>query len=141
MFTAKGSSALFSSDSGTTARNLRELSPGQIVLDARQNKKGIALLISDRSTLQLALNDGKQSFARDSDPGIHPGTLRVNVWQHVSVIVDGAAKVVGFVVDGTLNDGGAVRDYGFGRFPPGIRRREWARFGGIRRQDRRHRAH
>jgi hypothetical protein len=97
--------------------NLRELSPGQIVLDARRNQKGIALLISDHSTLQLVLNDGKQSFAWDSDPGIHPGTLRVNVWQHVSVIVDGAAKVVSFVVDGTLNDGGAVRDYGFGRFP------------------------
>lgn len=96
---------------------LRELSPGQVVLDARQNKRGLALLVSDRSTLQLVLNDGNKEFVWDSDPGVHPGTLKVNAWQHVTVIVDGAAKVVSFIVDGVLNDGGAVRDYGWGRFP------------------------
>jgi hypothetical protein len=96
---------------------LRELTSGQVILDARENKKGIALVISDHSTLQLILNDGKKEFTWDSDSGIHPGTLKVNAWQHVSVIVDGAAKVVSFVVDGILNDGGAIRDYGWGRFP------------------------
>jgi hypothetical protein len=75
------------------------------------------LLLSNHATLQLSLSDRRQSFAWDSDSGTHAGTLRVNAWQHVAVIVDGAAKVVSFVVDGTLNDGGAVRDYGFGRFP------------------------
>jgi len=96
---------------------LRELTAGQVILDALENKKGIALVISDHTTLQLVLNDGKKEFTWDSDSGIHPGTLKVNAWQHVSVIVDGAAKVVSFVVDGVLNDGGAIRDYGWGRFP------------------------
>jgi hypothetical protein len=96
---------------------LRELTAGQVILDARDNKKGVALVTSDHSTLQLILNDGKKEFTWDSDSGIHPGTLRVNAWQHVSVIVDGGAKVVSFLVDGILNDGGAIRDYGWGRFP------------------------
>ncbi len=96
---------------------LRELSAGQVILDARDKKKGLALLLSDHSTLRLVLNDGKQEFTWDSDSGLHPGTLKVNTWQHVTVTVDGGAKVVSYVIDGVLNDGGAVRDYGWGRFP------------------------
>ena len=96
---------------------LRELTGGQVILDARQKKKGIALVVSDHSTIQLILHDGKQEFTWDSDPGIHPGTLKVNEWQHVTVVVDGGPKIVSFIVDGVLNDGGAVRDYGWDRFP------------------------
>jgi hypothetical protein len=97
---------------------LRELTSGQTLLDARDPAgKGIALLTSDRSTIKLLLNDGKTRFEWDSDPGTHPGTLRVNAWQHVAVIVDGGPRIVSFVVDGVFNDGGALRDYGWGRFP------------------------
>jgi len=96
---------------------LKELTPGQVIFDARERKKGVALVVSDHATLQLILNDGRQEFTWDSDPGIHPGTLKVNEWQHVTVIVDGGPKIVSFVVDGVLNDGGAVREYGWGRFP------------------------
>ena len=55
---------------------LRELSAGQVILDARERKKGIALLISDHSTVELIMNDGKQEFKWDSDPGIHAGTTK-----------------------------------------------------------------
>jgi hypothetical protein len=97
---------------------LRELTAGQIILDARDAKgKGIALVTSDRFTIKLMLNDGHHKFEWDSDPGTHPGTLKVNTWQHVAVIVDGGPKIVSFVVDGVFNDGGAVREYGWGRFP------------------------
>jgi hypothetical protein len=34
----------------------------------------------------------------------------------VTVIVDGGPKIVSYVIDGAFNDGGAVRDYGWGRF-------------------------
>lgn len=96
---------------------LDELSPGQVLFDAREdNKRGVSVRTSDRFTLVLALHDGQHEFTWDNDPGTHEGTLRSGMWQHVVFIVDGASRVVSVVVDGVLNDGGAVRQYGWGRF-------------------------
>jgi hypothetical protein len=96
-----------------------ELSPGQTMLDARDGTgKGIRLTITERATLQLTLNDGRRESSWDSDPGTGPGTLKVGAWQHVAVIVDGGPKLILFVVDGVLDDGGAGREYGWGRFDP-----------------------
>ena len=98
---------------------LRELSPGQTILDTRdQHGKGLALTTSDRFSLRLTLSDGQTEAVWESDPGTHPGTLKVNAWQHVAVSVDGGPKIITFVIDGVLNDGGATRQYGWGRFPP-----------------------
>ena len=95
-----------------------ELTAGQTILDTRDKSgKGILLSTSDRSTLRLTLGDGRTQATWDSDPGTGPGTLKVGVWQHVTVIVDGGPKIITFLVDGILNDGGTVREYGFGRFP------------------------
>jgi hypothetical protein len=97
---------------------LKELTAGQSILDTRDaSGKGIALVTSDRSTIKLVLNDGSAAYEWDSDAGTHPGTLKVNAWQHVAVIVDAGPRIVSFVVDGVFNDGGALRDYGWGRFP------------------------
>ncbi|MBL8296193.1 MAG: exo-alpha-sialidase [Bryobacterales bacterium] len=90
----------------------KELTPGQVLLDSG----GITLTTSDRFTLQLALNDGQRTAAWDSDPGTHPGTLRVGQWQHVAAIVDAAPRIISFVIDGEFNDGGAVRQYGWSRY-------------------------
>jgi hypothetical protein len=99
----------------------RELSPGQVVLDARDDSgRGIAIQTSDRFTLQLAMSDGVTRAEWDSDPGTHPGTLRIGVWQHVAVIVDAGPRIVSWIVDGVFNDGGAVRDFGWGRFPAAL---------------------
>jgi hypothetical protein len=96
-----------------------ELSPGQTVFDARDEKgKGITVMTSDRFTLKIVLGDGQHSADWDSDLGTHEGTLKVNAWQHVVVTVDGGPKIVTFVVDGALNDGGPLRQYGWGRFKP-----------------------
>ena len=96
----------------------RELSVGQTIFDARdQSGRGIAITTTDRSTMQLILNDGKNRAVWDCDPGTHPGTLRVGAWQYVTVIVDAGPRIITWIVDGVLNDGGAVRDYGWGRFP------------------------
>jgi hypothetical protein len=40
------------------------------------------------------------------------------VWQHVTVIVDSGPRIITWIVDGVLNDGGAVREFGWGRFSP-----------------------
>jgi hypothetical protein len=95
-----------------------ELTAGQTILDARSpTGKGLVLGISDRATLRLTLSDGRAQAVWDSDPGTGPGTLKVGVWQHVTVTVDGGPKIITFVVDGVLDDGGALREYGWGRFP------------------------
>ena len=100
---------------------LRELSPGQTVLDAKTpDGKGIRISTSNRFTLELAMSDGAQQAAWDSDPGTHEGTLKVGVWQHFAFIVDGGPKLITVIVDGAFNDGGAVRDYGWGRFPSAL---------------------
>jgi hypothetical protein len=97
---------------------LSELTAGQSILDTRDAAgKGIAIETSERYALKLTLNDGQSSFEWESDSGTHPGTLRAGRWQHAAVIVDAAPRIVTFVVDGVLNDGGALRDYGWGRFP------------------------
>lgn len=98
-----------------------ELSPGQTVFDDRDEKgKGIALITSDRFTLKILLSDGQHSAEWDSDPGTHEGTLKVNGWQHVVVTIDGGPKIITFVIDGILNDGSSVRQYGWGRFRPEV---------------------
>ena len=101
---------------------LRELSPGQTILDARDSSgRGVAVTTTDRFTLQLSMSDGSAKAAWDSDPGTHPGTLRIGEWQHVTVIVDAGPRIITWIVNGVLNDGGAVREYGWGRFSPALR--------------------
>jgi hypothetical protein len=98
-----------------------ELTAGQTIVDTRDaSGRGIRLATSERSTLRLTLNDGRTEASWDSDPGTGPGTLRVGAWQHVTAIVEAGPKLLLFVVDGILNDGGALREYGWGRFPPGL---------------------
>ncbi|MBN9661967.1 MAG: exo-alpha-sialidase [Acidobacteria bacterium] len=98
---------------------LSELSEGQVLFDTvTPAGQGVSVRTSDRFTLALTLNDGRTRAQWDSDPGTHAGTMRTGVWQHVVFIVDGGPKILSVVIDGILNDGGAVRDYGWGRFAP-----------------------
>jgi hypothetical protein len=63
------------------------------------------------------LNDGRTENRWDCDPGtLHQGALH-----HVTVIVDGGPKIITFVVDGVLCDGGPFRQFGWGRFSPHLR--------------------
>ena len=98
---------------------LSELSPGQTLLTTRSgNGRGISITTFDRFTYPLTLNDGTHESTWDSDPGVHEGTVRSGCWQHVAFVVDGGPKIITVIVDGVLNDGGPVRDYGWGRFHP-----------------------
>ena len=90
-----------------------DLSAGQIVLDAREeDSKGVLLTTTDLGTLQIRLNDGRTESAWDCDRGI----LKSGVWHHIAVSVDGGPKIITFLVDGVLCDGGEVRQFGWGRF-------------------------
>jgi hypothetical protein len=107
---------------------LADLGAGQTLLDSRDAVgSGFALTTTDRGTVQLALRGsfggpGRENAvlaetAWDCDPGL----LRVGEWHHVVAIVDGSAKILLFVVDGQVGDGGKQRPYGWVRFARDLR--------------------
>jgi hypothetical protein len=94
---------------------LNDLKEDQILLDARDSSgKGWAVTITPDRTLQLSLNDGRTKSVWDCDKNL----IRANSEQYVSIIVDGGPKIISFVVNGLLNDGGDTRQFGWGRFNP-----------------------
>jgi hypothetical protein len=89
--------------------------PGGTLLDTRgQENKGLAVTLTERGTVRLTLNDGRSESSWESDEGL----LRLNAWQHMTIIVDGGPKLITFVINGELCDGGRQRQFGWGRFSP-----------------------
>lgn len=94
------------------------LTAGQILLDGRDTTgKGIVLATTDQRALRLDLCDGWAAAFWSCDPGV----LEPNRLQHLVAIVDGGPKVISFVVDGVLCDGGMHRPFGWGRFRPALK--------------------
>ena len=97
---------------------LPSLAPSQVILDGRTPAgRGLCLATTDRGTIEIALNDGRTENCWDCDPGL----LREGQVHHLAVIVDGGPKIITFVVDGRLCDGGESRQFGWGRFNPSLR--------------------
>jgi hypothetical protein len=91
---------------------------GRVLLDNRDTQgRGFVLRTAEGGTLRIALHDGRTESAWESDAG----TLRPGRAQHVVVTVDGGPKIITFVVDGVLQDGGNQRQFGWGRFSPHLR--------------------
>jgi hypothetical protein len=92
--------------------------PGQLLLDNRTpDGRGFALVTAAGGALELILSDGRSESRWRSDPvSISQGRQH-----HVVAIVDGGPKLITFVVDGLLNDGGEQRQFGWGRFNPNLR--------------------
>jgi hypothetical protein len=59
--------------------------------------------------MEILLSDGADTASWTTDAG----TLEAGRPQHVGVVVDGAANVITWVVDGELLDGGSQRDFGW----------------------------
>jgi hypothetical protein len=78
--------------------------------------KGYSIETTTRGTIQVVLNDERTESRWECDPVLETGELH-----HVAVIVDGGPKVISFVIDGVLNDGGEHRQFGWGRFNPQFR--------------------
>lgn len=91
--------------------------PDQILLDNRTAEgKGFVLRTAPGNAVEIILNDGRTENRWTSDGGtIEPGKL-----QHIAVVVDGGPKIITFIVDGRLNDGGDARQFGWGRFSPDL---------------------
>jgi hypothetical protein len=99
------------------AFRLDELGPGQILVDTRnESGKGLLLSTTEEGTIRLHLSDARTVSAWDCDAGM----LTAGMDHYMSVIVDGGPKIILFIIDGILNDGGDHRQFGWGRFNPYI---------------------
>jgi len=98
--------------------HLKSLEAGQMVLDNRTpTGQGVAVQTTDGSALEIILNDGRTENRWACDPGL----LTTQQAHHVVIVVDGGPKLILFVVDGILCDGGDFRQFGWGRFSPHLR--------------------
>ncbi len=94
------------------------LSAGAAILDSRTaNGQGLLVAVTAAGTLRLTLNDGREESSWESDRG----GLASGAAHHVVITVDGGPKIITFVVDGVLCDGGDERQFGWGRFSPTLR--------------------
>jgi hypothetical protein len=91
---------------------------GQVLLDTRTPAgKGVTLVTAGDGAVRLTLNDGRTECSWTSDRDtVSPGKPH-----HVVATVDGGPKIITFVVDGVLCDGGDERQFGWGRFTPNLR--------------------
>ena len=91
---------------------------GRVLLDTRlENGQGLLVQHKGNGQLELLLSDGRTRASWDSDPRV----VSVGKRHHVVITVDGGPKVISFVVDGRLGDGGDFRQFGWGRFSPHLR--------------------
>lgn len=95
--------------------SLKDGGVGQVLLDARDpSGKGWAVRLAEKNALEISLSDGRTQSVWACDEGL----IKPDQEHHVSIIVDGGPRVIAFVVDGILNDGGDTRQFGWGRFNP-----------------------
>lgn len=98
--------------------NLSSDDAAQTLLDSRDaSGKGIMLAATASKTLRITLNDGRQEASWESDQG----KVLAGKPQHVVITVDGGPKIITFIVNGVLCDGGGERQFGWGRYSPTLR--------------------
>ena len=105
---------------GLTLDLLIEAGPtsATILLDTRTGDgAGLAVSLTPQRTIRFSMSDGRTEASWESDSGL----LESDGSHHVGIIVDGGPKLILFVIDGVLNDGGSTRQFGWGRFSPNFR--------------------
>ncbi len=94
------------------------VSKGGPLLDSRDaSGRGILIAADGDHAVRITLNDGRQECAWQSDRNV----LGSQGPQHVVVTVDGGPKIITFVVNGVLCNGGDERQFGWGRYSPTLR--------------------
>jgi hypothetical protein len=100
------------------------LTPHQMIFDSRNERgHGITIMLTDRGTLKLTLCSNFDTASGDNGSGessweCDPGLITAGKWHSVTAIVDAGPKVILWVIDGQLNDGGSERPFGWGYFYP-----------------------
>ena len=89
---------------------------GQIIADCRDERgAGIVLITTKGGGLRIEISDGKATAGWSCGARLAAGRVH-----HVAAIVDAGPKIISFVVDGVLWDGGEKRQYGWGRYKPDL---------------------
>lgn len=100
-----------------TLPGLRRVRPGLLAAAWQASFGGLRFELLEGGSVRVTLSDGRTEFSWSSDPGL----LRADELNHVVVVVDGGPKILSFVVNGILCDGGPERQFGWGRFTPAFR--------------------
>lgn len=96
---------------------------GQVLVSNRTSDgRGFRIQTVPGGALEIVLGDGRTESRWASDPG----TLATGRLQHSVVVVDGGPKIISFIVDGRLHDGGETRQFGWGRYNPNLKSLEGA---------------
>ena len=96
---------------------LADLRGGQRLLDTTdQAGRGVMLETTESGTIRIVLSDGGRRSEWDTDPG----AIRAGEAHHLAAVVDAGPKIITFIIDGVLCDGGEARQYGWGRFDPAL---------------------
>ncbi|SDL39950.1 BNR repeat-like domain-containing protein [Siphonobacter aquaeclarae] len=100
--------------------NIKDLSPGQILLDTRKDNtgSGVWISVSRFRTLQLSISNGSVTSEWDTDRGV----IRKGTLQHFVFVADGGPNIITTIVDGKLGDGGKYRRRGWGWFDEKLER-------------------
>ena len=97
---------------------LEGFQPGRVLVDNRSPEGlGFVLRSVEGAAVELTLNDGRTENRWASDEG----ALADGERHQVVVTIDAGPKVITYVVDGKLHDGGRERQFGWGRFSPNLR--------------------
>ena len=91
-----------------------DMAKGTILIDSRdENGKGFWMETGDYYSVKFSISDGNKTSEWVSDMNILQ--VRSHREQEVTVIADFRAKIIMFVADGVLSDGGNYRAFGWGR--------------------------
>jgi len=90
---------------------------GACLFDSRDASGiGIAVWAGEDRRIHLQCGNGKAVSAWPSDAH----SWQADRWHHIAIILEGGPKLILFVIDGVLCDGGDERQFGWGRIHPGI---------------------
>lgn len=92
---------------------LKDITAGAILWDSRDAAgQGILVRLAKGGVVRTEMNDGRTGVFWDSDPGL----LTAGRPHHVVITVDSRARVLNYIIDGVMCDGGKDRPFGWCRF-------------------------
>ena len=87
--------------------------PAAVVENRGEDGSAFRILLTERSTLRIELDDGETAIFAESDPIKTGGELH-----SLTINVDGGSNTISFFQNGLIDDGGDARQYGWRRFSP-----------------------
>jgi hypothetical protein len=93
---------------------LANLSPGQLILSSiDENGKLVELKTGEFGAIEIRMSDGDHTDSWSSDPGL----VKASGVEHcIAVTVDNGPRIIQFVINGTVNNGREMRQFGWGRY-------------------------